>query len=172
MSAPEDTRVVRVAREDLPKLEAFLRKDAAQAQPGNPDAPQAFVDGLRKSLKRFDFLSSESHWLLAAEIDGQYVGYLNAIRVHKADGRVAVLYVDELMVLAEHRRRGVASALWQEVQSLATEIGAWRIRVMVDPDNDPAREFYRSVGLQESPAVLCQQAPQTLPNKQTGDDVR
>ena len=165
MSELSDIRVVRVGREDLPKLEAFLMKDAAQAQPANLNAPQAFVDGVRKSLARFDFLSADSHWLLAAEIDGQYVGYLNAVRIHKADERVGVLYVDELMVLGEYRRRGVASALWQGIQCLAREIGAWRIRVTVEPDNDGARQFYRSVGLQESPLVLCQQKPKELPNK-------
>ena len=161
MNRSIDTKVVRVAREDLPQLEAFLRKDAAQAQPGNPDAPQAFVAGLRSSLERFDFLSSDSHWLLAAEVDRQFVGYLSAVRVHKADGRVGVLYVDELMVLAEFRRRGIASALWQEVQRLATELGVWRIRVTVRPDNQSARAFYRSVGLRESSLVLCEQDPKT-----------
>lgn len=172
MSKREGVRVVRVGREDLPKLEAFLRKDAAQAQPGNPGASQAFVDGVRKSLDSFDFLSSDSHWLLAAEIEGEYVGYLNAVRIHKADGRVAVLYVDELMVLDEFRRRKVATALWQEVHAVAREIGAWRVRVTVGPDNNGAREFYQSVGLEESPLVLCQQKPEEVPNKTTGGDVQ
>jgi len=156
MSKPGDVRVARVAHEDLPKLEAFLRKDAALAQPGDPDTPQASVDGLHKSLQSFDFLSSDSHWLLAAELGGQYVGYLTAVRIHKADSRVAVLFVDELLVLAEYRRRGVATALWREVQSLAQEIGASRIRLLVDADNHAAREFYRNVGLQEVPLMLCQ----------------
>jgi len=160
---PGEIRVVRVAREDLPKLEAFVRKDAAQAQPGGPDAPQVFVEGLRKSLRSFDFLSSNSHWFLAAEVDGQYVGYLTAMRIHKADARVAVLFVDEMMVLAEYRRRGVASALWRSAQSLAQEIGAWRIRLCVDADNHAAREFYRIVGLQENPLVLCQQDSVRIP---------
>jgi ribosomal protein S18 acetylase RimI-like enzyme len=161
MTRSVDTRIVRVTREDLPKLEVFVKRDAAQAQPGNSDAPRAFLKGLRSSLERFDFLSSDSHWLLAAEVDGQYVGYLNAVRIHKADGRVGVLYVDELMVLTEFRRRGIASALWQEVHRLATELGVWRVRVMVNPDNQGARDFYRSVGLQERPLVLCEQEPKT-----------
>jgi len=170
MSEREAIRIVRVRREDLPKLEDFLRKDATQAHPDDPAAPQAFVDGVRKSLDSLDFLSSDSHWLLAAEIDGDYVGYLNAVRIHKADGRIAVLYVDELMVLNVFRRRGVATALWEEVHRLAREIGAWRIRVTVDPDNDGARQFYRSVGLRESPVVLCQQQPEELPNRTAPGD--
>ena len=157
MSDPNPIRIVRVTSNDLPKFEAFLRNDARQAEPSNPESPQRFVAGLHESLSSFDFLSSDSHWLLAAEIDGQYVGYLTAVRIHKVDGRIAVLFIDELMVLAEYRRRGVASALWQEVQSIAREIGAWRIRLCVDPDNQAARELYRRVGLKESPILLCQQ---------------
>jgi len=157
MSDPNPIRIVRVTSNDLPKFEAFLRNDARQAEPSNPESPQRFVAGLHESLSSFDFLSSDSHWLLAAEIDGQYVGYLTAVRIHKVDGRIAVLFIDELMVLAEYRRRGVANALWQEVQSIAREIGAWRIRLCVDPDNQAARELYRRVGLKESPILLCQQ---------------
>lgn len=165
MSEVGDIRVVRVSRQNLAEFDAFLRRDAAQSQPENPDAPRAFVDGLHGSLEAFDFLASNSHWLLAAEIDGQYVGYLTAVRIHKADERVAVLFVDELMVLDEYRRRGVASALWREVHLLAQETGAWRIRLCVDPDNVAAREFYRSVGLEEDPQVLCQQKPRDFRHK-------
>lgn len=159
----ENVRIVRVTCKDLPKLEAFVRADAAQAQPSNPDTPKEFVKGLHQSLKSFDFLSSDSHWMVAAELDGKYIGYLTAVRIHKADGRVAVLFVDELMVLAEYRRRGVARALWREVQCIAKEIGAWRIRLNVGSDNHAAREFYRSVGLQETSLVLCQEIPKKLP---------
>lgn len=170
MNETQNIRVLRVGRKDLPKLEEFLRKDARQARPADPAAPQALVDGVRKSLDSFDFLSSDSHWLLAAEMDGEYVGYLSAVRIHKADGRMAVLYVDELMVLSEFRRRGVATALWKELHRLADEVRAWRIRVAVDPGNDGARQFYRSVGLQESPLVLCQQKRGELPNKAAPGD--
>ena len=152
-----DIRVVRVTTANLSKFEEFLRKEAIEAESGNPNAPREFVDGLRTSLSTFDFLSSGSHWLLAAEISGGYVGYLTAVRVHKADGRVAVLYIDELSVLCGFRRRGVATALWQETKCLAREIGAWRIRLTVRPGNEGARAFYRSVGLEESPLFLCEQ---------------
>jgi ribosomal protein S18 acetylase RimI-like enzyme len=157
MSDPNPIRIVRVTHADLPKFEAFLRNDAIQAEPSNPGTPLRFVAGLHESLSSFDFLSSDSHWLLAAEIDGQYVGYLSAVRIHKVDGRIAVLFVDELMVLRQYRRRGVASALLLEAQAIAREIGAWRIRLCVEPDNQTARELYRKVGLEEIPILLCQQ---------------
>jgi GNAT superfamily N-acetyltransferase len=166
MSGTQDIRIGRVGPADLRKFEEFLRRDAAQAEPGDSDAPQAFVHGFRKSLKRFDFLSSESHWLVAAELDGQYVGYFTAVRVHKADGRAAVLFVDEIMVLAKYRRRGVGRALWREIECIARQIGAWRIRLCVDSGNEIAREFYGGLGLQETPLILCQKAPQEFRSKE------
>jgi len=170
MGESDGTRIVRVSRSELTHFEAFARKDAAQSRPHAREAPQAFVAGLHASVEAFDFLSSDCHWLLAAESGGQFIGYLTAVRVHKTDSRVAVLYVDEFMVLEEHRRRGVATALWTEVQRIAQEIGAWRIRLTVDPGNDGARAFYRSVGLTERPLVMCEQNPRKLPNKPDAGD--
>ena len=165
MSKTQDIRITRIKPADVAKFEDFLRKEAAQAQRNNPDTPQTLVDGFRRSLERFDFLSSESHWLVAAELDGQYVGYITAVRIHKADGRVAVLFVDEIMVLSEYRRHGVGSALWHEIERIAHEVDAWRIRLCVDSDNKAAREFYRSLGLHETPLFLCQQTPSERPNQ-------
>ena len=150
-------RIVRVTHEDLPKFEEFLKKDALQEETVSHTASRRFVAGLYESLNTFDFLSSNSHWLLAAEIEGQYVGYLTAIRIHKVDARKAVLFVDELMVLNEYRRRGVATALMEEAQAIAREIGAWRFRLCVNLENPAARTLYRKIGLAENLMVLCQQ---------------
>ena len=148
-------RVVRVSRSDLPQFKEFMRADAAVAEPGNPAAPDTFVNGLERALAAFDFLSSDSHWLLAGELDGAFVGYLTAVRVHKIFGRVAMLYVDGLSVLPEHRRKGVAKALWAEVEAIAREVGAAEIQLTVNAGNDAARAFYRTVGMKETPLFHC-----------------
>jgi GNAT superfamily N-acetyltransferase len=142
---------------DSPKLEAFLVRGAQAADPGNPELPRQFVSGFQRSLGSFNFLASDSHWLLAAELDRRFVGYLSAARIHKVDRRTAVLFVDELMVLGPYRRRGIATALWREAQAIAREIGAWRIRLLVETENQAARSFRRKMGLGENPLVLCQQ---------------
>jgi ribosomal protein S18 acetylase RimI-like enzyme len=63
------------------------------------------------------------------------------------------------MVLAEYRRRGVASMLWRAVERIVQEIGAWRTRLCVEADNEIARNFYRSVGLEERSLILCERRP-------------
>lgn len=156
MEPIESLRVLRVASADLARLEEFVREDARQAAPGDDAAPDAFAAGLRESLAAFDFLSSASHWLLAAEAEGRFAGYLSAARIAKLDARKAVLFVDELMVLPAYRRRGVARALWREAEALAREIGAWRIRLLVEEGNAAARGFYRAVGMEEHAMILCQ----------------
>jgi ribosomal protein S18 acetylase RimI-like enzyme len=159
MAEPILTQILRLTRADLPRLEAFLRQDALQAEPRDPAAGEAFVAGLRQSLARFDLFASSSHWLLAAQVDGQFVGYLSAARILKIDARGCVLFVDELMVLPAYRRAGVASALWREVEAISVEIGAWRIRLCVDADNAAARAFYQDMGLKEHALILCQKEP-------------
>lgn len=152
-------KVVRVGRAEVPQFMEFLSRDAQTALPGQAGGPEAFRRGFAQSLEAFDFLGSDSYWLLAAELEGQYVGYLSAVRIPKVDGRIGVLFVDELMVLPAYRRRGAASALWREALAIAVEIRAWRIRLLVEADNPAARAFYRKVGMAEVELVLCQREP-------------
>lgn len=52
----------------------------------------------------------------------------------------------ELYVDARHRRQGVADALLAAVHAEAQAIGAGRIRWLVLPGNEPAKQLYRRWG--------------------------
>lgn len=146
---------VRVTHEDLPRFRQFMRKDAVQSCPDDPEAPDNFVKGLERALSAFDFLSSDAHWLLAGELNGEFVGYLTAVRVPMLWGRVARVYVDGMSVLKAHRRKGVASALFAELERIAGEVGASEILLNVNTSDEGARRFYRALGMRETPSILC-----------------
>lgn len=57
--------------------------------------------------------------------------------------------VDELVVLPAFRRQGIARALLQRPQALAEEMGLAGIRLLVRPENGPARSLYRTLGFAE-----------------------
>lgn len=154
-------RVIRARPSDLPLVKSLFRSIERESQPDNPDAMDRAEAGLDMSLGEFDFLSSDWFWLLLALRDGTAAGYATLVRMPKADARVAALYLDELHVLREHRRRGVASALLSEATRIAKEVRAWRIRLLVSPQNQGARSLYRSHGFVESEEViLCEKNTQ------------
>ncbi len=154
--AEVEVRVMLAGPADLPDLVRFFRAAAAAEAPDDPAAAGRGEAGLRRSLEAHDFLRSDSCFLLLARLGGEPAGYLLAVRIPKADARAGFLFVDELYVLPAWRRLGLARALLARAQELAAELGLAGLRLLVRPENEPARALYRSCGLQEQPAVFCE----------------
>jgi ribosomal protein S18 acetylase RimI-like enzyme len=101
-------------------------------------------------------LEQEGVWVLAAEVDGQPAGIAVAVRVPKLDGRRGFLFVDELVVLPEQRRRGVGQALLGRVEAVARELGLAGVRLLARAENEAARRLYARQGYTESESVFCE----------------
>ena len=151
-------QVIRAGCEDISDIKSLFREIEAESHPDRPEAGQSAEAGLDRSLAQFDFLRSDSFWFLLARLDGAAAGYATLVRTPKADQRIATLNFDELHVLEAYRRRGVASAIMREAQAIAEEIGAWRIRLGVSPDNLPGRELYAHLGFSERELVFCEKS--------------
>ncbi|MGC8874179.1 MAG: GNAT family N-acetyltransferase [Chloroflexia bacterium] len=141
---------------DPEALRTFFRSMGAEEDPGDPAAPQHAEAGLLRSLQASNWLHSEHHWLFLARWDGQPAGYALVVCIPKADERLGFLFVDELYVLPGYRRRGVGQALLAEIQALARKLGLAGVRLLVRPENRPARHLYRKAGFRESAAVFCE----------------
>jgi ribosomal protein S18 acetylase RimI-like enzyme len=138
--------ITRVTAGQDERLAAYLRAE------GGADA----VAGLRLSRQRFDLLSSDSFWLLLAEVEAQPAGLAAAARLPKADARAGFLFVDELSVLPAYRRQGVARALLEHLIALADELGLAGVRLLARPENEAARRLYRSLGFEEQATIFGQ----------------
>ena len=142
--------MIRVGSRDEARLLELFRAIEAEEWPGRTDAPDLAEKGFGVSRESFDFLSSDSFWLLGAELDGKLVSYASVVRIPKADARRGTLYIDELYVLRAHRRQGLASALLGAVHQLARDLRFWRIRLNADPDDTAVRAFYESLGYHDN----------------------
>lgn len=91
--------------------------------------------------------------LFLAEEDGEPAGYV-ALR-HEADGAIVI---EQLFVVPGHERRGVGHRLLEYVEGYAIAERAPALRIVVEEDNVPARDFYRRAGFVPVDAELVERS--------------
>ena len=84
--------------------------------------------------------------LLAAFDEERPVGFVLAHELPRRHGDPAKLFVYEIEVAESHQRRGIASALLEQLAELARERGIRTGFVLAEPDNGPANALYRGAG--------------------------
>jgi aminoglycoside 3-N-acetyltransferase I len=105
------------------------------ARPG-----KAYMEGL---------LGSDYFIALAAVKNGAVVGGLAAYELRKFEQERSEIYIYDLAVAESHRRQGIATALIQELQSIAAKRAAYVIFVQAVIGDDPAIALYSKLGIRE-----------------------
>lgn len=94
-------------------------------------------------------LGSDTFIALAAVAGGEVVGGIAAYELRKFEQERSEIYIYDLAVAAEHRRRGIATALIEELKRIAAARGAYVIFVQADHGDDPAIALYSKLGRRE-----------------------
>lgn len=95
-------------------------------------------------------LLNRSHVIvLVAEVEGAVVGGLVAYELAKFEQARSEIYIYDLAVAESCRRRGMATALVEELQAIARDAGAWVIYVQADYGDAPALALYTKLGVRE-----------------------
>jgi aminoglycoside 3-N-acetyltransferase I len=96
-------------------------------------------------------LLDKPHFIAVAALhDRQVVGGLAAYVLEKFEQARREIYIYDLAVAGPHRRKGVATALIQELKHIAKTRGAYVIYVQADRGDEPAIRLYESLGRRES----------------------
>ena len=141
---------------DREMLTALIARIEAEDHPEDPTTSDQAPSGVRRSLLHYDALDSDAVWFLVAHIGEAPAGLAILVRIPKLDDRHGFLYLDELHVLAEHRRKGIGRALLSQAMKLCSDLGLAGIRLLARPDNQPARALYESVGFHADETMLYQ----------------
>lgn len=114
------------------------------------------------------FLAAPGHHLLVAlREDGQPIGFTTGVETtHPDKGTEMFLY--ELAVDPEHRRRGVGGSLVTALASLARARGCYGMWVATEPDNVAALATYRAAGA--APPEACVTLAWTFEPAEAGPD--
>jgi aminoglycoside 3-N-acetyltransferase I len=94
-------------------------------------------------------LSTRYFIALVARSGGQVVGGLGAYELQKFERNRREIYIYDLAVAKEHRRKGVATGLIAELTRVAATRGAYVIYVQADRDDGPAIALYQGLGTRE-----------------------
>lgn len=96
-------------------------------------------------------LGSDFFVALAASSDGQVVGGIAAYELRKFEQERSEIYIYDLAVAEGHRRKGIATALIQELKRIGRERGAYVIFVQADTsiEDEAAIALYSKLGVRE-----------------------
>ena len=139
-------RVYRIDAGDVRRLrELNVLFGEAFSDPETYTANPAGDDYLR------DLLAGDSFIALAALSGDDLIGGLAAYELRKFERKRSEIYIYDLAVASEHRRRGVATALIESLKSIARERGAWVVFVQADTGAEDAAAIalYERLGKRE-----------------------
>jgi ribosomal protein S18 acetylase RimI-like enzyme len=99
-------------------------------------------------------LAQDGYASWIAEIDNQPAGFIDLILFHDIAHGGALGLINNLVVDARFRRRGLGEALLSEAIAHCRRSGAAELHLWTDSDNAPALRLYESAGFAPRSLVL------------------
>jgi len=134
--------------EDVPLMKGLLKMFGSAFNDVTTYQNEVPHDSYLRSL-----LAARHFIALAATADAEVVGGLTAYVLDKFERDRREIYIYDLAVAEEHRRRGIATTLIRRLIDIARERRAYVIFVQADAEDDPAIKLYESLGTKEE---VCQ----------------
>jgi len=134
-----------IARSDVATLKALLKVFGEAFQ--EVETYQGAVPG----DAYLESLLSKQHFIALVAMEGnEVVGGLAAYELEKFEQDRREIYIYDLAVVEQHRRKGIATQLIEELRRIAKARGAYVIFVQADLEDAPAIRLYESLGRGES----------------------
>jgi aminoglycoside 3-N-acetyltransferase I len=111
--------------------------------------PESYASVLPSQAYLQRVLGRQEVIALVAKTGEQIVGGLVAYVLEKLEQERSEIYIYDLAVAEDWRRRGVATALIAEVQAIARRVGSWVVYVQADYVDAPAVALYEKLGKRE-----------------------
>lgn len=134
--------------EDIPFIKECLIDSWVEHARNNPSL---MIEARMRQSKVEEYYSyvinNDKGYVLIAETDDKKVGLIRAYETKLADffKDPQILYVDDVYVLKEYRRQGIARVLYMEIEKLAKEKGIKRIDGRIYTYNKPMQKLLENM---------------------------
>lgn len=144
-------RIRLAEKQDIPALLVLLRQILYVHHVGRPDLFRAVGEKYRaEELEAI--LCDASRPIFVAEEQDAVVGYAfcvyKEVKAHNSLMDRKTLYIDDLCVDEAQRGKGIGTALYQHVLSVAKQTGCYNVELNVWACNESALRFYETCGMQ------------------------
>lgn len=147
-------RIRRLGPGDRAEARALFSSMAAVFDEPSEPLDDAFLDAL---LGRSDF------WALAAYAGDAMAGGLTAHLLPMTRAASFELFIYDIAVLDEHRRKGIGRALVEHLRAEAARANVESVFVAADDEDEHALDFYRALGGEAAPVTMFTFAPLARP---------
>lgn len=110
-------------------------------------------DGPVKPESLLRFVRDDGHLMIFAAVAGEAIGFASGTVIFHPD-KQPTLFINEVGVEEQWRRRGIATHLIRALGDLARQKGCHSAWVATEGDNAAARALYVSMGAQETGDVV------------------
>lgn len=138
--------------EDYPAVDGIMNELHRLHTENRPDVYSP-AEHIYSEEQFSEMFASENTFAIGAETEGELVGIcFFDIRGKSPNAKKGIVsskkaFITDIAVAEKFRRRGAAKLLFKEAERIAKENGAVRIDLMVWSFNEPAIEFYKSMGM-------------------------
>jgi aminoglycoside 3-N-acetyltransferase I len=140
-----EIRVERLTSNDRDRARRLFRVMAEIFSEECAPLSEGYLDQL---LRRKEF------WALAAYADDDIIGGVTAHTLPMTRTESSEIFLYDIAVESEYRRKGVGRRLLNALCEQATELGIEQVFVSVDNGDVHALDFYRSLGGTPSPVTI------------------
>lgn len=113
------------------------------------EEPETYLSE-KTSTEYLEGLLQKPHIIfIAAIFEDSVVGGLAAYVLEKFEQERSEVYIYDLAVHRDHRRKGIATALIEKLKLTLSGLNAWVIFVQADREDEPAILLYESLGIRE-----------------------
>ncbi len=113
------------------------------------EEPETYLSK-KTSSEYLEGLLQKSHIIfICAVFEDRVVGGLAAYVLEKFEQERSEVYIYDLAVHSDHRRKGIATGLIGKLKETVKDLNAWVIYVQADREDEPAILLYESLGSRE-----------------------
>jgi len=119
----------------------YLRLNGKERSEKEKEVSKTKID-----LRILKELKKDGFFVYAALTENKFVGWIHALYIPKiGKWPMGIMYIDELWVSSDFRRKGIATALIKKVIEIKDDLGIDCLRVYTD--NKAAKNLYEKCGL-------------------------